>query len=146
MPELKTEKEIKALQDQADKAKVSEIRADKIMNSVVTTIYESTKIYMAVQTLALKRISGAPVVNNADKLVGVISEYDLLIQAATKDLKETVQFTKNVVSATPATTLKELILMFHKTKVRWMPVVSQEQRVIGIITRLDILKALMPHA
>lgn len=138
------EKEVKALHDHADKHKVSDIRADKIMNSPVISIYEGTKIYMAVQTLLQKRISGAPVVTKNERLVGVISEYDLLIQTATKDLRDAIQFTRNAITAKPDTSVKELIVMFHKTRVRWMPVVNNENRVLGIVTRLDVLKALLP--
>ena len=137
-------KDIKKLQDQADKAKVSEITADKIMKGNVITIYEGTKIYVAVQTLALKRISGAPVVNNNDKIIGVVTEYDLLIQTATRDVRDPIQFTKEPVTVTPSTTLKDLIVLFFKTKVRWVPVISKENRILGIVTRVDVLNTLLP--
>lgn len=141
---MSEKKDIKKLQEQADENRVSEIVAEKIMRSSVVTIYEGTKIYMAVQTLASKRISGAPVVSNNDRLVGVISEYDLLMQTATKDLRGPIEFTKAAVTVTPSTTLKELIVLFYKTKVRWVPVISKEKRILGIVTRLDVLTALLP--
>ncbi|MEK6556432.1 MAG: CBS domain-containing protein [Bdellovibrionota bacterium] len=131
------------LQAEAQRAKVSEIQVKTFMNRNLIKIREGTKIYSAVQTLATHKISGAPVVNANDQLIGIISEYDLLLQTALKDVLQPIEYTKNPVTVTPETAIKDVIIIFYKTKVRWLPVVGATHQVEGIVTRLDILNKLL---
>jgi CBS domain-containing protein len=131
------------LQSEAQRAKVSEIQVKTFMNRNLIKIREGTKIYSAVQTLATHKISGAPVVNSNDQLIGIISEYDLLLQTAVKDVLQPIEFTRNPVKVSPETTINEVIVIFYKTKVRWLPVVGSGLLVEGIVTRLDILNKLL---
>jgi len=135
---------IKKLQEQAEQTKAAQVKAEDLMNKNVITIYDGTKIYLAVQTLANKKISGAPVVDKSHKILGVVSEYDLLLQAATKDLRDPMTYTKQAITVSPETNLKDLIVIFVKSKVRWLPVVAKDQRVVGVVTRLSVLDRLIP--
>ena len=131
------------LQEHAKEAKVTEVPAHKIMNSNVTTLFSDSKIYSAVKTLINHKISGAPVVDTNGHLVGVITEYDLLLQTATKDVAGPMEFTKGVDYAKLETPLSELIILFYKKKYRWVPVVGKNLKVEGIITRMDVLGQLI---
>ncbi len=131
------------LQAEAQRAKVSEIQAKTFMNRNLIKIREGTKIYSAVQTLATHRISGAPVVNASEQLIGVISEYDLLLQTAVKDVLQPIEFTKDPISITGDTPIRDIIIIFYKKKVRWLPVIDSSRQVEGIVTRLDILNKLL---
>jgi CBS domain-containing protein len=140
---MSDEKGLNSLQAHATRAKVSEIPAKDIMHRSVVVVRQGSKIYSAVQTLTAHRISGAPVVDNSDRLIGVVSEYDLLLQTATKDVLEPIEFTRNPIAATPEMPLREILIIFYKKKIRWMPVVAPDRKVEGIITRLDVLNKLL---
>jgi CBS domain-containing protein len=83
------------------------------------------------------------VVDNANQLVGVISEYDLLIQTATRDVLDQIEFTKNPEVILPSTPMKDVIVLFYKKRLRWVPVAGEDMRVVGIITRIDLLIKLL---
>lgn len=136
-------KELDKLQTEAHRAKVSDIEARSFMKKNVILIREGSKIYSAVQTLSTHRISGAPVVDDSDKIVGVITEYDLLLQTAIKDVLDPIEYTKNPVVIQPETKIRDIIIIFYKKKLRWLPVVGPSNHVEGIVTRLDILNKLL---
>lgn len=136
-------KELDKLQSEAQRAKVSDIEARSFMKKNVILIREGTKIYSAVQTLSTHRISGAPVVDDSDKIVGVISEYDLLLQTAVKDVLDPIEYTKNPFFIRPDSKIRDIIIIFYKKKIRWLPVVGTTNQVEGIVTRLDVLNKLL---
>jgi CBS domain-containing protein len=131
------------LHDHAKKAQVSELQAKTIMGHEIVTILHGTKIYAAVQTLAAKKISGAPVVDRGGRLVGVITEHDLLMQTATRDVIDPIEYTKDVIKVAPEATMLEMLALIHKKRIRWVPVVTGDQKVVGIVHRIDILNKLL---
>lgn len=140
MPEKKN---LNKLHEEAQKAKVSEIPAKNIMNRNAVVLRHGTKIYSAVQTLATHHLSGAPVVDGANRMVGVISEYDLLLQTATKDVLDQIEYTKDPLTIAPEMQMKDVIALFYNKRLRWAPVVDSSKQVLGIINRIDLLVKLL---
>ncbi len=130
-----------------------------------------TPLKEAIQILAEKRISGLPVVDNTGKLVGVISENDLMWQEtgvtppayimlldsviylknpATyerdlhKALGQTVGevMTKNPLTIAPDKPLQEAARMMHERSVHRLLVTEAGGKLIGIITRGDIVRTM----
>ena len=84
------------LTKQADDDELGSTTVDRFMTIETISLNESTTISTAIKTLKVNKISGAPVLNSKGELVGIISEYDLMIQAATSDHKSKIKFTKNI--------------------------------------------------
>ncbi len=130
-----------------------------------------TPLNEAIQILAERRISGLPVVDTAGKLVGVISETDLMWQETGvtppayimfldsviylqnpakyerelhKALGQTVGevMSSDPISISPDKPLKEAAQIMHEREVRRLPVVDNAGQVIGILTRGDIIRAM----
>lgn len=128
-----------------------------------------TPLNEAIRLLAERRISGLPVVDDANQLVGIISETDLMWQETGVTpppyimLLDTVIYLKNpaqyerdlhkalgqtvgeVMSRDPITIspdkpLKEAAQLMHEREVRRLPVVDAQGQVIGILTRGDIVR------
>ena len=128
-----------------------------------------TPLNEAIRLLAERRISGLPVVDDASQLVGIISETDLMWQETGVTpppyimLLDTVIYLKNpaqyerdlhkalgqtvgeVMSRDPITIspdklLKEAAQLMHDREVRRLPVVDAQGKVIGILTRGDIVR------
>ncbi|AFZ58132.1 CBS domain-containing protein [Anabaena cylindrica FACHB-243] len=139
------------------------------INPIVVSL--ETPLKEAIQILAEKRISGLPVINNAGKLVGIISETDLMWQEtgvtppayimfldsviylqnpATYDrdlhkaLGQTVGevMSKNPLTITPDKSLKEAAKIIQEHKVHRLPVLDNAGQVIGILTRGDIIRTM----
>lgn len=138
------QKNIDNLTAKASAAKVSDIEAIQLLKTKsLLVIREGTKIFSAIQALETHRVSGAPIVDAHNKISGVITEYDLLMQAATKDIREAITFNKDAIYVSPETKLKELIILFYKKKLKWVPVVDSSKKIIGIVHRIDILSTLI---
>ncbi|MEA5536040.1 CBS domain-containing protein [Crocosphaera sp. XPORK-15E] len=148
----------------------------KIVADVMTpnpiTVTPETPLSEAIKILAEKRISGLPVVNENGKLVGVISETDLMWQETGVDtppyimILDSVIYLQNparheqeihkalgqtvgeVMTAKPISikssqSLREAAHLMHEKKVRRLPVIDDsETKIIGILTQGDIIRTM----
>jgi CBS domain-containing protein len=123
----------------------------------------------AIQLLVDHRVSGLPVIDEAGKLVGILSESDLMWQTTGIDLPayimllDSVIYLKNpaqynqelhkalgqlvkdvmtdkVVTTPPDKTLQAAAHLMHEKHVRRLPVVDEAGQVVGILTRGDIVR------
>ena len=122
-------------------------RVRALMDTVVPTLRPEDEILYAVQFLLEKRVTGAPVINENNEIIGILSEKDCLrILSGGKDNKDyptgTVQeyMTKNVTTVSPNMNIYFVAGMFLNDVVRRFPVVENGQ-LVGAITRFDILRA-----
>ncbi|WP_374694482.1 CBS domain-containing protein [Halomonas sp. SpR8] len=98
--------------------------------------------------LALHRLPGAPVVDASDRLIGFISEQDVMgrvLDSIYHDdeaplVREMMRH--EVLSVSPNKSITDLAQEMLGPKPKIYPVVEQ-QRLIGIVTRRDILIALL---
>ena len=117
-------------------------RAESVMKTDVFTIDENESVEHAMVSLAKHGISGAPVVDDADRLVGVISEFQLLEAIYTPDVrKEQVSnlMTRDVFTVTENSLLSDITNLMILHRIRRVPVV-REDKVVGIISRRDLLR------
>lgn len=135
--------DLEQLKKTADKAKISDIPASSFMNKKVVTLLNTTKIASALLTLSNHGLSGAPVVCERNKLCGIVTEYDLLLQVATKDVSDRISYRKDARSINENTTLKDIIVLFYKTKFRILPVIDSAHHVVGVVTRINVLNRLV---
>ncbi len=121
---------------------LKKLTANDIMTKDVVTIGPDSFLAEVVKTLLEKKISGMPVVNEEEKLVGVISEKDILNFAFCGHLRDTKVrkvMSKEVVHFTPKTEVNELALSIAKYHFRRVPIVKDE-KVVGIVSRRDIIR------
>jgi CBS domain-containing protein len=122
------------------------------MDTVVPTLSPETRIMDAVDFLLRHRVTGAPVVDSDGKLVGIITETDLL-----KLVTEGVQgepptdatvaeyMTRDVVTVPPTVDIYYIAGMFLANKFRRLPVV-ENGKIVGAITRFDLLRVIRTHS
>jgi CBS domain-containing protein len=110
----------------------------------LVTIEPNTKVLAASQLMAERRI-GALVVTGADRrLVGIVSERDIVQRlavdgAATLDLPLTEVMTRKVMTCNPADTVSSVMERMTEGKFRHLPVLDQG-RLAGIISIGDVVK------
>lgn len=160
MPPAKLERMIKV----SDK-----ITAEDIMTREVITVSPDDDVQTAANLLLEHHISGLPVIDDDGKVVGVISEADLIIrdkefkgpsyinfldgiiylenpqrfqQQLKKMTEQKVQglMTKRVLTIEPDTPVEKIVTIITDKKVNRVPVVSPDGKLMGIVTRHDILK------
>jgi CBS domain-containing protein len=114
--------------------------AHDIMNPNVLSVRVDTTINEVVHLLKQAHISGAPVVDDEQHLVGIITEYDLLGCIVRHNLKGMVGdvMSAEVVTvdiATPLDEIAELLLSVHWCRVP----VTRDGKLVGIISCPDLV-------
>ena len=136
-----------------------------LMQSDVRTTSTDASLKDAARTLVENRISGMPVCDADGKVVGVISEGDILFKergrpeqrpaplgwlldgGSKADLKKATARTVRDAMTAPAITVRpsssatEAARVMIEQGVNRLPVVTQDKRLVGIVTRADLVRA-----
>lgn len=135
--------EIKGLEEKAEQKHLANTKIKAIMSKEILSIQKSYSIKSVVEMLKTHRYSGLPVTNDSGKVIGHISEYDLLIQAASKSPDERVIFIPTCHTLEEEMTLKEALIIFYKKRLKRTPIVNSRGILIGSLARIDLLKCLV---
>lgn len=84
-----------------------------------------------------KEVSGLLVVDSNSKLVGIVTDRDLLFEKNNSNLLKDVM-TKDVVTAKPGTSSEEAKEILHKHRIEKLPIVDESGSINGLITSKDI--------
>lgn len=119
--------------------------ASDIMKPELMTIGPEESLLTAIQKLYVHRIAALAVCDETGKLLGTVSEKDLLAAqnaVLAKAMPVSVVMTSPAASVTMDARLREIVNVFVQQGVKQVLVV-QEERAVGIITRLGVLQALI---
>ncbi|MGK7950501.1 MAG: CBS domain-containing protein [Xenococcaceae cyanobacterium] len=118
-------------------------KARDLMSSPVRTIRPDTTIEQAQRILFRYGHSGLSVVDETDKLVGIISrrDLDLALHHGFSHAPVKGYMTRNIKTITPDTSLPEIETLMVTYDVGRLPVIDREQ-LMGIVTRTDVLRQL----
>lgn len=127
------------------------------MRRDVVTVAPSSTLEEARRLMRDHNVRQLPVTDVEDKLVGVLSDRDIreamlpvgILPGASENAMEEMLantpvekvMTRKVVTATMDDSLEDAIVLLHDFRVNSLPVVDDKGRVVGIITRTDILEA-----
>jgi len=117
---------------------VMALTAKDIMTKRVVTVSPSTTVKELTELLAAKKISGVPVVDEQKRVVGIVTEADVLAHPGAKTVEEIM--TKKVISVAPDTPVEEIAKLLAKKKIKRVPVIDKG-KLVGIVSRADIVKA-----
>jgi IMP dehydrogenase len=110
------------------------------------TLRPQEKIYKAIEVMQKYKISGLPVVDDKNRLVGIITNRDIRFETRL-NLPVEKAMTKQLVTVPLGTALEEAEKLFHKHKIEKILMVDEQGRLKGLITYKDILKRIQyPHA
>ncbi|MQA82892.1 MAG: CBS domain-containing protein [Streptosporangiales bacterium] len=135
-----------------------------VMTTNVVTVHVDTPFKDVVETLARHNISGVPVLDDDRHVVGVVSEADLLPKEERKDLyyddhaqsafrgrrhrserRKAEGDTAGELMNTPALTtsphhnLAGAARLLARHKIKRLPVVDEQNRLVGVVSRFDLL-------
>lgn len=143
------------------------MKARDVMVSPVITVNEDNTVRDLAKLLVANRISAVPVVDTSGKMIGIVSEADLmhrseagterpsswwlsLISGESALAAEYVQshalkvkdvMTTNVQTAQPDTPLVEIADMFEEKHIKCVPIVDSAGELVGIVSRANIVQA-----
>src|SRR5436305_1317331 len=128
-----------------------------VMTTEVVAVRQETTFQELAAALRRYRVSALPVVDDAGRVLGVVSEADLLAKEALADpglVAELVHhkdirkaegltagelMTRPPVTATPDDPIEQAARMMHFMRVKRLPVVNSGGQLVGIVSRADVL-------
>ena len=144
------------------------MKVSDVMTPKVISVVPSDRIADAIRLMLDNRISGLPVIDAAGRLVGMVTEGDLLRRAETGTTRHRARWlqfllspgrladeyvhthgrrvdevmTCDVVTAAEATSLDTVVQLMERHGIKRLPVV-RDGKVIGIVSRANLLHALV---
>lgn len=147
------------------------MKVKEVMTREVTSIKPDDNAKEALEILFRKKISGLPAIDAQGKLVGMFTEKDVITYILPSYIENVGKFIyeenpkstkkkfqelgkmkvsqlmrKEVVITTEDVTLCEVARIMLTQKVRRIPVLDKSGKVVGIVAREDILKAIAQEA
>ncbi len=145
--------------------------AGQIMTKNVITVSPGDSVEQVARLLLEHQVSGLPVVDEENRIVGIISEGDLVIREKEvkapafsevlggviflesqkrffEELKKTIALTveelmsRKVFAVNEETSLEQIATLMTKKEVNRVPVVNADNKLVGIVTRQDIIRQL----
>jgi IMP dehydrogenase len=104
------------------------------------TLHDNATIADALKLMAENKIGGIPIVDTANKLVGILTNRDLRFEDNPRKKVSQVMTTKNLVTAPEGTDLIGARKILSKYKIEKLPVVKKDGTLVGLITYRDIQK------
>jgi len=112
--------------------------AKDIMTKEIITVSPKMTVKNLALTLIKNQISGAPVAEKNGKIVGVVSEADIVAKKG-RDVKAIMS--KNVLKVAADTSVEEIAQLMTTHSIKRVPVMLGD-KVVGIISRADIVSAI----
>lgn len=120
------------------------LKIHEVMVATLKTASPEMPLADVLEILRTNRISGVPVVED-DKLVGVLSLEDIVRALQKNDLSAIVSqyMTRQVVTVSSFDSIIKAIRTFTEKKLGRLPVVDEDNRLVGIITKGDITRGVL---
>lgn len=127
------------VEQQANKVRTVKRSESGMILDPVTLTKEAT-VEDAKQNMATYKIGGIPIVNDTGKLEGIVTNRDLRFEHnLARPIKE-VMTSKQLITVTNGTSLVEAEGILQKHKIEKLPVIDDQNNLVGLITFRDITK------
>jgi CBS domain-containing membrane protein len=163
-----TEKDLKKIYEialqHAQRRLTSQVLVKEVMSGSVISVKRDADLQEAARLLSEHRISGMPVIDESDLVIGIVSETDLLVLAGMNKghtLKDIVRGllgeptpsrtggsrVEDVMTSPPVTSKADddiagVAKVLDEKRIKRLPVVDAAGKLIGIISRADIVRAM----
>jgi len=119
-----------------------------VMTTDVITIRRDATVTEAMELLRKHNVTGLPVVNDDGTIAGIISEKDVLeFLHDIDDIPSKVEdfMTRDVVTFGQEANLIDICELLLRKHFRRVPIVDNEGKLVGIVTRKDIIQYIVDY-
>lgn len=125
------------------------VKAKDIMSTTVTTVHEYANVMEVIKLLVEHNVTGLPVVDDSGRLLGMVTEKDILMlllyDPNVKGKTVTDLMTTEIIHFDEDENLMKIFESLVQSNFRRVPILS-EGRLVGIVSRRDIIKFLSAKA
>ena len=145
------------------------VKARDIMTKKVVYVYKQTSSREVAEVMAKNNVSGIPVIDDGEQVVGIISENDFLSHMGKKEIKSFMNIialcledkgclampisnqnaedimTSPVITANEETPVSDIVNLFAQKNINRVPILSQDKKLVGIVSREDALQTVIPR-
>ena len=114
--------------------------AQDIMIRKIYTISPEASVQEVAQLLSRERISGAPVVDKDGKLLGIVTQADIIWNVGRNGLRVADIMNPEIIAVDEKTPVSEIAILMSKRNIKRVPVMC-DGKMVGIISRADIVQA-----
>lgn len=127
-------------------------KVNSVMTTEVVHVLPTTPFKECVDMIRVHRVGALPVLDLAGRLLGILSESDMLRKeehSTGPDGRRAVArtaadaMTHELITAPPGATLAEAARLMHASSIRHLPITDAEGRLLGIVSRADLLKVFL---
>ena len=104
------------------------------------TLHKDAKVSDALALMKENKIGGIPIVDEENKLIGIVTNRDLRFQKNMAEDIVNVMSSENLITTAKGTDLKKAEAILQDHKIEKLPVVDDNNKLIGLITYRDIIK------
>jgi CBS domain-containing protein len=127
------------------------LHAYQLMSRDVLTLRPEMSVETAWHVLAERGVGQAPVLDKGHRLVGMVTTHDLLMAINIEDgrVRDVLSLgvadvmTTPVIGTDPVSEVRRVARVLLESHMPGLPVVSEQGELVGIITRSDLLRALV---
>ncbi|RLD77111.1 MAG: IMP dehydrogenase [Bacteroidetes bacterium] len=122
----------------AEVKKVKRSESGMIIDPITLTVDKD--VAHAKALMRKYKIGGIPVVNDQYELIGILTNRDLRFENNNDRAVAEVMTSKNLITTKEGTSLKEAEEILQEHKIEKLPVVNDDNKLVGLITYRDIIK------
>jgi len=116
------------------------VKAKDIMTKDVVCTRPSCKVEEVTRVLYFHGVSGLPVVDDYNCVVGMVTEADILARTSGQDTVQDIM-SSPAWTLTEDAALSEIAVLLTDKKIKRVPIV-RESKLVGIVSRADLVRAL----
>ena len=133
------------------------ILASQILKAPVVSLAPTASVAEAWELFCTRRFRHVPVLNRSGRIVGILSDRDVLREtknhfiapldnSASSALQVQHVMTRQVLTAHPDTSIRDIARVFFEERIGAVPIVDRGETLVGIVTRSDILRTILNSA
>lgn len=123
------------------------LTAKGIMKKEVITVLPNDSVKKTIGVLVNNKISGVAVKDTNGNLVGMVTEYDLILALSTvgHGLDVAHIMKKDFVSIKEDASIEGIADIFLTRRIKLLPVINKNSKMVGMLSRRDVLVKLHAH-
>lgn len=121
------------------------VKARDIMTPGTECIGEGETLQDAARKMALANVGALPICGDDDRLHGLITDRDIVVKVVAAGLDPDRVFARDLAQGRPITikadaTVEEVVDRMRARRVRRLPVIDSDRRMIGIVSEVDVTR------